>query len=63
MGEVSKYIDQDYPEMREVTEEMQIQAKKNSHRFRGSVRVANGMFRTTKEYEKWRKKVLKTPLP
>lgn len=33
------------------------------HRFRGSVRVTEGLFFERNEYEKWKEEVLKSKLP
>ena len=56
-------IDVDLPESKPVTEKAREQTTRFANRFRGSVRIATGKFRTDREYEEYRTRVLNTPLP
>jgi len=53
----------DNPTVGPVTKKTVECAKRLSHRFRGSMRMALGKIITDKEYEARRKKALNTPLP
>ena len=52
----------DLPPVR-ITEKTRQTTKDNALRFRGGVRLSNGMFYTDDEYEAWRQEVLAIPLP
>jgi hypothetical protein len=56
-------IDRDMPEQPKITEEIRQQTIDHSARFRGGVRLANGIFWTDDEYERQRAEVMNTPLP
>ena len=56
-------INVDFPEAPHITEEARELTKRESNRFRGSVRMSLGEFWTEEEYEQFREKVLNTPLP
>jgi hypothetical protein len=53
----------DFPESRPVTKSTVSLAKKEGRRFRGSMRVSTGRIWTERNYEKFRQRVLSTPLP
>ncbi len=55
-------IDEDLPRDH-VTAETRKTTKDEAKRFRGGVRISGGRFYTDEEYEKYRLKVLKRPLP
>lgn len=57
-----KVMDADLPPVR-ITEKTRQTTKDNALRFRGGVRLSNGMFYTDEEYEAWRQQVLAMPLP
>jgi hypothetical protein len=61
--ELVKVLDAKFPRCEEITEETREQTKKESSRYRGGVRLSNGRFWTTKEYEAFRKKTLNKSLP
>ena len=46
-----------------ITEEVVEGLKRNSGRFRGSVRISQGRIFTDEEYDTWHKRIAKTPLP
>ncbi|GMV93132.1 MAG: hypothetical protein AMXMBFR82_29100 [Candidatus Hydrogenedentota bacterium] len=56
-------IDVDLPEIGPVTTDVVKKAHGLSDRIRGSVRLALGLIWTDKDYEEYRNKVLKRPLP
>jgi hypothetical protein len=56
-------LNRSLPIPRRITNETRKQTKKESHRFRGSVRISNGNFYTDDEYENQRQRILNTPLP
>lgn len=56
-------VDKELPDTSVITSEMREDTIDNSSRFRGSVRLAMGLFFTTEEYERKRKRILETPLP
>lgn len=60
--EWDELLETDFPDIK-FTKETVKSAMKNSARYRGSVRFSLGLFWTDDEYEKYRKKVLNTPLP
>lgn len=53
----------DFPKSRSVTRNTVALAKQEGRRFRGSMRVSTGRIWTGRDYEKFRKRVLNTPLP
>lgn len=53
----------DMPEQARITNEIRAETMKESARFRGSVRLVTGLFWTDDDYERFRKEILKTPLP
>ena len=60
---LSDIIDAKLPLPDKITEKTKEVTRKESHRFRGSVRICLGKFYTTKEFEDRRKRVINTPLP
>ena len=58
-----KLIDVDPPPLGPTTEATRENVKRYTERYRGSVRMALGKFRTDAEHEEHRKKILATPLP
>jgi len=56
-------IDVDLPRIGPITEQTRETTKEQSVRFRGSVRLSEGRFKTDQEYEEYRNRVLNTPLP
>jgi len=61
--EWKELIDVDFPDMGPITDETREQIKEQSLRYRGSVRLSQGRFMTTDEYEEYRDRVRNTPLP
>ena len=53
----------DLPEMKPINERVIKNIRKNIYKFSGSTRVAMGLIWSTKKWEKFRKKILNTPLP
>jgi len=56
-------IDAPAPIPSNITDKTKEVTQAESHRFRGSVRIALGKFYTDEEYEARRKRILNTPLP
>jgi hypothetical protein len=56
-------IDMSPPLPKKVTSKTREHTVKESHRFRGSVRITYGKFYTDEEFESRRKRVLNTSLP
>jgi len=59
----TEVVDRDMPDTSIITSEMRSDTIENTGRFRGSVRLAMGLFFTTEDYERKRKRILETPLP
>lgn len=61
MGIKKKVILTDFPDFGPITDEV----KKDNlpKKFTGGVRINQGFYRTDKEYEEYREKILSTPLP
>jgi hypothetical protein len=53
----------DFPPSGPITRKSVALALKEGSRFRGSMRVSTGRVWTDREFEKYREKVLSTPLP
>ena len=60
---VKEIIGASPPLPKKVTQKSRAHTIKESHRFRGSVRIGCGKFYTDDEFEARRKKILSTPLP
>jgi len=60
---IRSVIDVPLPVPKKVTAKSKEHTIKESHRFRGSVRIACGKFYTDEEFESRRKRILSTPLP
>ncbi len=56
-------ITTDFPKAGLITDRTIGMVKSESHRFRGGMRISTSRIWTDKEYEDYRSKVLKTPLP
>lgn len=53
----------DFPKDGTVTDSTIETTKRNTRRFRGSVRISMGKIWKSGDFEKWRAAVLRTPLP
>ena len=60
---IRSVIDVPLPTPKKVTAKSKELTIKESHRFRGSVRITCGKFYTDEEFESRRKRILSTPLP
>ena len=56
-------IDEEMPQLGAITEKARERILENAAHFRGSMRISTGRFWTDAEYQKYREKVLNTPLP
>lgn len=59
----TKLINKDFPTAGPVTEETRARTRRESGRYRGSIRISTARFRTDQEHEDRRQLELGTPLP
>jgi len=57
------WIDVDFPERGPITQKTVEETKRLSSKFRGNVRISTGRIYTDEEYQRYRQRVLGTPLP
>lgn len=57
------WIDVDFPKRGPITQKTVEETQKFSTRFRGNVRISTGRIYTDEEYQRYRRRVLDTPLP